>query len=145
MFTEDCLNWRGLLRYLMEFENSIMDTTKYSLFEDMQQPITDYFINTSHNTYLTGNQMTSASDVDMYKYVLLSGVRCIELDCHDDEMKGDPVVTNKRTLCTKIPLVDVLKAINESAFRLNPYPVFLFVENYCKFVTFYLKILFAFQ
>ena len=79
------LTIHGLIRYLMDFENEIIDPIKYELYDDMEQPMSHYFINSSHNTYLTGHQITGRSDAEMYRQVLLSGCRCIELDCHDDE------------------------------------------------------------
>ena len=46
----------GFLRYLMSEDNPIMAVTKFELSDDMDQPLAHYFINSSHNTYLTGKQ-----------------------------------------------------------------------------------------
>ena len=45
----------------------------------MDHPLSDYFVATSHNTYLVGNQVTSESSVDAYIQVLKEGCRCVEL------------------------------------------------------------------
>ena len=119
----------------MDFENEIIDPIKYELNEDMEQPMSMYFINSSHNTYLTGHQITGRSDAEMYRQVLLSGCRCIELDCHENETLDEPIITHGRTLCTEILFKDAVLAIKESAFKTSPYPVLLSFENYCGYFS----------
>jgi phosphatidylinositol phospholipase C beta len=115
----------------MDFENEIINPIKYELCDDMEQPLSHYFVNSSHNTYLTGHQITGKSDAEMYKQVLLAGCRCIELDCHDDDSLDEPVITHGRTLCTKILFSEAIQAIHEAAFKTSPYPVVLSFENFC--------------
>ena len=43
--------------------------------------MTDYYISTSHNTYLEANQLTGISSVDAYIQAIKKGFRCLELDC----------------------------------------------------------------
>lgn len=51
------LSFDGFLRYLMSEDNPIVAVSKFELSDDMDQPLPHYFINSSHNTYLTGIQI----------------------------------------------------------------------------------------
>ena len=53
------LSQEGFLRFLMSEENNLIPADKLDLSEDMTQPLAHYFINSSHNTYLTGIIVTS--------------------------------------------------------------------------------------
>jgi hypothetical protein len=61
--------------YLMSDDNPVMAISKLDLCDDMDQPLAHYFINSSHNTYLTGHQLTGKSSVEIYRQSLLAGCR----------------------------------------------------------------------
>jgi phosphatidylinositol phospholipase C delta len=115
--------------YLKNDQFMIYSRAKRDLYLDMTQPWTDYLINSSHNTYLTGDQLGSNSSVDAYTAALNLGCRCVELDCWDSP--NGPVVYHGHTLTSKIMFIDVIKTINRDAFRVSDYPLILSLEVHC--------------
>ena len=56
---------------------------------DLTHPMPEYFISSSHNTYLTGNQLYGDASTEAYRNVLLRGCRCIEIDVWDGEERDE--------------------------------------------------------
>uniref|UniRef100_A0A8C5GJZ0 1-phosphatidylinositol 4,5-bisphosphate phosphodiesterase n=1 Tax=Gouania willdenowi TaxID=441366 RepID=A0A8C5GJZ0_GOUWI len=122
----------GFCRYLMSDENAPVFLDRLELYQEMDQPLAHYFINSSHNTYLTGRQFGGKSSVEMYRQVLLAGCRCVELDCWDGKGEDqEPIITHGKAMCTDILFKDVIQAIKETAFVTSDYPVILSFENHC--------------
>jgi Ca2+-binding EF-hand superfamily protein len=74
---------------LEEFRNFLINRTHSSIYDleafnheqDMTRPLNEYFIFSSHNTYLTKHQLYGESSVEMYNFAVVNGCRLVELDC----------------------------------------------------------------
>ncbi|XP_062547910.1 1-phosphatidylinositol 4,5-bisphosphate phosphodiesterase classes I and II isoform X1 [Armigeres subalbatus] len=124
------LSFDGFLRYLMSEDNPIMAASKLDLCDDMDQPLSHYFVNSSHNTYLTGHQITGKSSVEIYRQSLLAGCRCVELDFWNGRTE-EPIIVHGYTFVPEICARNVLEAIAETAFKTSEFPVILSFENHC--------------
>ncbi|XP_018331608.1 1-phosphatidylinositol 4,5-bisphosphate phosphodiesterase isoform X2 [Agrilus planipennis] len=129
---ENRLTKDGLIRYLMSDENAPVFLDRLDIYMEMDQPLCAYYINSSHNTYLSGRQFGGKSSVEMYRQVLLAGCRCVELDCWDGKGEDEePIITHGKAMCTDILFKDVIYAIRDTAFVTSDYPVILSFENHC--------------
>ncbi|KAJ0060299.1 hypothetical protein NL108_010102, partial [Boleophthalmus pectinirostris] len=120
----------GFTMYMLSKENCVFDPAHARVYQDMNHPLSHYFISSSHNTYLTKDQLTGDSSTEPYIRALNQGCRCVELDCWDGE-KGEPVIYHGHTLTSKVPFDEVIETINEYAFKASPYPLILSLENHC--------------
>ncbi|XP_029995723.1 1-phosphatidylinositol 4,5-bisphosphate phosphodiesterase eta-2a isoform X9 [Sphaeramia orbicularis] len=127
---QEVLGIDGFTNYMRSPAGDIFNPEHYNVVQDMNQPLCNYFIASSHNTYLMGDQLMSQSRVDMYAWVLQAGCRCVEVDCWDGQ-DGEPIVHHGYTLTSKILFKDVIETINKYAFVKNDYPVILSIENHC--------------
>ncbi|XP_051002378.1 1-phosphatidylinositol 4,5-bisphosphate phosphodiesterase epsilon-1-like [Acomys russatus] len=131
MCHQGLMSFEGFARFLMDKDNfaSKNDESQENK-KELQLPLSYYYIESSHNTYLTGHQLKGESSVELYSQVLLQGCRSIELDCWDGD-DGMPIIYHGHTLTTKIPFKEVVEAIDRSAFITSDLPIIISIENHC--------------
>ncbi|KFQ16514.1 1-phosphatidylinositol 4,5-bisphosphate phosphodiesterase eta-1, partial [Leptosomus discolor] len=144
---QNVLGIEGFTNFMRSPACDVFNPLHCEVHQDMDQPLCNYFIASSHNTYLTGDQLLSQSRAEMYARVLQDGCRCVEVDCWDGP-DGEPVVHHGYTLTSKILFRDVAETINKYAFIKNEFPVILSIENHCsiqqqKKIAQYLKEIFG--
>ncbi|EGG00001.1 uncharacterized protein MELLADRAFT_112249 [Melampsora larici-populina 98AG31] len=125
------MNIESFNSFLQSSDNSPTNEAHLRVCQDMTHPICDYFISSSHNTYLVGNQLKGESTVEGYIRALQEGCRSVELDCWDGD-SGEPVIYHGRTLTSKLLVSEALKAISKYAFAATPYPLILSLEVHCQ-------------
>uniref|UniRef100_A0A3P8WHI2 Phosphoinositide phospholipase C n=1 Tax=Cynoglossus semilaevis TaxID=244447 RepID=A0A3P8WHI2_CYNSE len=128
---QDLISLQAFSSYLSSDENTVIPPEKLDQSEDMSFPLSHYFINSSHNTYLTAGQLAGSSSVEMYRQVVLAGCRCVELDVWKGRTtEEEPVITHGFTMTSEICFKEVIEAIAECAFKTSPFPVILSFENH---------------
>ncbi|KAI1342486.1 PLC-like phosphodiesterase [Xylariaceae sp. FL0016] len=109
---------------------------------DRSHPLPEYFISSSHNTYLLGHQLRGQSSASAYEIALGTGSRCVEIDAWDNEENEDePKVTHGYTLVSHIPFRAVCETIRDVIDReavqsadtqgYRAAPIMLSLENHC--------------
>lgn len=145
----DRLSKHRFMAWLISDWNDLMDPAAGVESPDtLAAPLSHYWINTSHDTYLapvsdtfgsvpskykaSGNTIgPTEADASMYLAALQRGVRCLELDVWDDTHQ-QPVVARCRNSKSSIPVQTVLKVIRYFLNQ-NPFtcPIILKIENHC--------------
>ena len=67
----ECISKEGLTEYLLSDENAPVFLDRLDVYQDMDQPLCHYYVNSSHNTYLIGKQFGAKSSVEIYRQVKL--------------------------------------------------------------------------
>nr|AFK47492.1 unknown [Medicago truncatula] len=123
------LNLESFFKFLFGDNNPpLLPSTE--VHQDMSLPLSHYYIFTGHNSYLTGNQLSSdCSDAPIIE-ALQRGVRVIELDIWPNDSKDDVDVLHGMTLTTPVALIKCLLSIKEYAFVASEYPVVITLEDH---------------
>ncbi|XP_038980217.1 phosphoinositide phospholipase C 2-like isoform X2 [Phoenix dactylifera] len=129
VFQKKGISLEAFFRYLTSDDNAALSRS-LGVHQDMSAPLSHYFIYTGHNSYLTGNQLSSeCSDVPIIK-ALQRGVRVVELDLWPNSSKDSVEVRHGGTLTTPVELLKCLESIKEHAFSVSPYPVIITFEDH---------------
>lgn len=124
------LSLDGFTSYLTSAECQLFDREHNTVCQDMSQPLSHYYINSSHNTYLIEDQFRGPSDISGYIRALKMGCRCVEVDVWDGPDE-DPVVCTGHTLSPPLALRCVIEAIGKFAFVASEFPLIICIENHC--------------
>ena len=105
---------------------------------DRSHPLPNYFISSSHNTYLLAHQLFGTSCATAYQTALNAGSRCVEIDAWDNpDNLEEPKVTHGYTLVSNIPFRVVCETIRDVIDKEaiegtgDATPILLSLENHC--------------
>ncbi|CAK9137005.1 unnamed protein product [Ilex paraguariensis] len=129
IFQRKGLHLEAFFRYLIG-DHNLAISPSLGVHHDMNAPLAHYYMYTGHNSYLTGNQISSDCSIDPIIKALKKGVRVIELDLWANSTRDDVDVKHGGTLTTPVQLIKCLRAIKEYAFYASEYPVVVTFEDH---------------
>uniref|UniRef100_A0A8C4IT75 Phosphoinositide phospholipase C n=1 Tax=Dicentrarchus labrax TaxID=13489 RepID=A0A8C4IT75_DICLA len=104
----------GFARYLQSPECQLLDPEHLGVCQDMNMPLSHYYISTSYRSYLLDDQVHGRADLGGLIKALQSGCRCLELGVTDGP-EGEPL----------------LGVVNKYAFLTSQYPLLLYLCQRC--------------
>ena len=122
------MNFPAFSEFLCSHDNNIQNFKVPEVKFD--KPLSEYFISSSHNTYLLGRQVAGSSSTEAYIRALQRACRCVEIDCWDGP-DGRPIVMHGRTMTSSVLFADCISVIEKYAFESSPYPLILSLEVHC--------------
>lgn len=122
------MNFDAFAAFLSSVHNNIQASKVQEV--KLDRPLNEYFISSSHNTYLVGRQVAGSSSVEAYIRALQKACRCVEIDCWDGP-DGRPIVLHGRTMTSSVLFSDCISVIGKYAFTESPYPLILSLEVHC--------------
>ncbi|XP_062302202.1 inactive phospholipase C-like protein 2 [Osmerus eperlanus] len=127
---QGCLSLDGFTSYLTSPECHLFDWEHRGVCQDMSQPLSHYYVNSSHNTYLIEDQFRGPADVTGYIRALKMGCRSVEVDVWDGP-EDEPIVYTGHTQTSPVAFRCVVDVIGRFAFVASEYPLIVCVENHC--------------
>ncbi|GIX62625.1 1-phosphatidylinositol-4,5-bisphosphate phosphodiesterase [Babesia caballi] len=116
-----------------KFNTVVMPYGAEEIENMLKYPLKAFWIASSHNTYLTGNQVGGTATAGALAEALLRGCRCIELDCQGGA-HDEPALFHSWKSCQltgSVTLREALVACKETAFKTSKLPVVFSMQMTC--------------
>ncbi|XP_064421742.1 inactive phospholipase C-like protein 2 isoform X2 [Latimeria chalumnae] len=120
----------GFSRYLVSSECHIFDPQHKRVCQDMTQPLSHYYINSSHNACLMEDHFWGSSDISGYIRALKTGCRSIQLVVWDGP-DNEPLIYIGHSVASPIAFCSVINVINKYAFEASEYPLIMCLVVHC--------------
>ncbi|MGH0156591.1 UNVERIFIED_CONTAM: hypothetical protein FKN15_031762 [Acipenser sinensis] len=120
----------GFTHYLLSSECHIFDPQHKRVCQDMTQPLSHYYINSSHNTSLLEDHFWGSSDIRGYIRALKMGCRSLELVVWDGP-DNEPLIYVGHSVSSQVAFCKVIDVINQYAFEASEYPLILCLVTHC--------------
>uniref|UniRef100_A0A8B9LC38 Phosphoinositide phospholipase C n=1 Tax=Astyanax mexicanus TaxID=7994 RepID=A0A8B9LC38_ASTMX len=120
----------GFTHYLLSSECHIFDPQHKRVCQDMTQPLSHYYINSSHNASLLEDHYWGSSDISSYVRALRMGCRSLEVVVWDGP-DCEPVVYVGSSVASQLAFSKVLDVINQYAFESSEFPLILCLVTHC--------------
>lgn len=122
------MNEQALTAYIASKDNSPL--LRASPDYPLDRPFNEYFISSSHNTYLVGRQIADIASIEGYISTLVRGCRSVEIDCWDGS-DGQPIVKHGYAMTNAISFREVINTVNKYAFVASRFPLWVSLEVHC--------------
>ena len=76
--TDGAMTLDDFRSFLFSEQNTPFSEHGLPIHQDMTRPISEYYMSSSHNTYLVGHQLVGVSTIEGYIRALLHGCRTVE-------------------------------------------------------------------
>ncbi|MED6245259.1 hypothetical protein ATANTOWER_000875 [Ataeniobius toweri] len=133
----------GFAQYLQSPECQVLDPEHLGVCQDMNLPLSHYYISTSYRSYLLDDQVHGRADLGGLIKALQSGCRCLELGVTDGP-EGEPLLGvdfgpdisrhhhhHHHHHHAPVTIRSALEVVNKYAFLTSQYPLLLYLCHRC--------------
>uniref|UniRef100_G3P2U7 Phosphoinositide phospholipase C n=1 Tax=Gasterosteus aculeatus aculeatus TaxID=481459 RepID=G3P2U7_GASAC len=134
----------GFARYLQSPECQLLDPEHLGVCQDMNMPLSHYYISTSYRSYLLEDQVHGRADLGGLIRALRSGCRCVELGVTDGP-EGEPLLGvdhgpdiphqhhhhHHHHQHAPVTLRSALEVVSKYAFLTSQYPLLVYLCQRC--------------